>query len=205
MVQIKMCGIKTVNAARWVQEAGAHFMGCIFWSQSRRYVPPARAKAMVKATPKIFHVGVFVDSPAEEINAIASACSLDYVQLHGHEPASEAEKIHVPVIKAYRWGDDFSAIEANTYPAAMVLLDTYNPRKIGGTGNVFPWEAAKEEVAKLQKPWFLAGGIRVENAKEAVQTLHPFALDVSGGLEEDGEKTQAKIKAFMQMCKQEGL
>lgn len=205
MVQVKMCGIKTVNAARWAQEAGAQFIGCIFWPQSRRYVPPALAKSIVETTPKVFHVGVFVDSSAEEINAIASACSLDYVQLHGHEPASEAKKICVPIIKAYRWGDDFSATEANAYPAAMVLLDTFQQKKIGGTGKTFPWAEAKEEVAKLQKPFFLAGGIRADNAKEAVQTLHPFALDVSGGLEEDGEKSQAKIKAFMQMCQQEGL
>ena len=102
-----------------------------------------------------------------------------------------------PVIKAYRYGDDFDAAAANAYPAEIILVDSYVAGAAGGTGTAFGWQEATREIAHVTKPVLIAGGITTENVGEAAEVFHPFGVDVSGGLEEDGEKSEAKIRAFM--------
>jgi phosphoribosylanthranilate isomerase len=138
----------------------------------------------------------------EEVAALARRCRFSAIQLHGHEPPEYAEALRsaadVRIIKAFRWRDDFSVEAANDYPADYILLDTFKKGMAGGTGETFRWREAANETRKLKKPLLLAGGISEENAEEAARTLSPFALDVSGSLEENGEKSPEKIAAFMQ-------
>ena len=136
----------------------------------------------------------------DEVNAIAALVGLDYVQLHGHETAETARGSERPVIKAYRYGDDFDVDAANKYPAEIILVDSYLQGAAGGTGTVFAWQEAAREIARITKPVLIAGGITAENVGEAAVIFHPFGVDVSGGLEEQGEKSEEKIRAFMRQC-----
>ena len=147
--------------------------------------------------PHVKKVGVFVDETPEVVNLIAKQCHLDFVQLHGHEDAAYAEQMEVPVIKAYRYGDGFSAEAANAYPAAMILVDAYQEDTAGGTGTRFDWQRAQREVAAVRKPVLIAGGISEANVGEVNAIFHPFAVDVSGSLEVHREKSAERIAAFM--------
>ena len=201
-MKVKICGLKTLEAARAAERAGADFLGFILWPESRRFVSASQAANMIRAlsgTARV--VGVVVDQPVGTVAALARRCRFDVIQLHGHEPPEYAERLRdsadVRIIKAFRWRDDFSVEAANEYPADYILLDTFKKGMAGGTGEVFLWREAAEDVRKLNKPLLLAGGISEGNAKEAARTLAPFALDVSGSLEENGEKSPAKIRSFM--------
>ena len=202
-MKIKICGLRTLEAAQAAERAGADFLGFIMWPESRRYVSASRAAAIVRSLrADALSVGVVVDQPLAEVAAMARRCRFYAIQLHGHEPPEYAEELRakadVRIIKAFRWRDDFSVEAANGYPADYILLDTFKKGMAGGTGEAFRWREALEDVRKLKKPLLLAGGISAENAKEAARTLSPFALDVSGSLEENGEKSPDKIRAFMQ-------
>ena len=191
-----------MEAARAAERAGADFLGFILWPESRRYVSAKSAAGIVRAMQgSALSVGVVVDQPMEEVAALARRCRFSAIQLHGHEPPEYAEALRsaadVRIIKAFRWRDDFSVEAANDYPADYVLLDTFKKGMAGGTGETFRWREAAEDIRRLKKPLLLAGGISAENAGEAARTLSPFALDVSGSLEENGEKSPEKIKAFM--------
>ena len=197
-MRVKMCGMKTVSAALAAEEAGADYIGFVFAKKSRRFIAPKAAQEIVRELRHAQKVGVFVDAPMDEVNAIAALVGLDYVQLHGHETAETARGSERPVIKAYRYGDDFDADAANAYPAEMVLVDSYVQGAAGGTGTAFHWQEAAREIARVTKPVLIAGGITAENVGEAAVIFHPFGVDVSGGLEEQGEKSEEKIRAFME-------
>jgi len=196
-MRVKMCGMKTVSAALAAEEAGADYIGFVFAKKSRRFIAPKAAQEIVRELRHAQKVGVFVDAPMDEVNAIAALVGLDYVQLHGHETAETARGSERPVIKAYRYGDDFDVDAANKYPAEIILVDSYLQGAAGGTGTVFAWQEARE-IARITKPVLIAGGITAENVGEAAVIFHPFGVDVSGGLEEQGEKSEEKIRAFME-------
>ena len=197
-MRVKMCGMKTVSAALAAEEAGADYIGFVFAKKSRRFIAPKAAQEIVRELRRAQKVGVFVDAPMDEVNAIAALVGLDYVQLHGHETAETARGSERPVIKAYRYGDDFDVDAANKYPAEIILVDSYLQGAAGGTGTVFAWQEAAREIARITKPVLIAGGITAEKVGEAAVIFHPFGVDVSGGLEEQGEKSEEKIRAFME-------
>ncbi|WP_424150661.1 phosphoribosylanthranilate isomerase [Selenomonas noxia] len=199
-MRVKMCGMKTVSAALAAEEAGADYIGFVFAEKSRRFIAPKAAQEIARELRHAQKVGVFVDAPMDEVNAIAALVGLDYVQLHGHETAETARGSERPVIKAYRYGDDFDVDAANKYPAEIILVDSYLQGAAGGTGTVFAWQEAAREIARITKPVLIAGGITAENVGEAAVIFHPFGVDVSGGLEEQGEKSEEKIRAFMRQC-----
>ena len=196
-MRVKMCGMKTLAAARAAEEAGADYVGFIFAEGSKRYVAPKTAREIARELRHVKKVGVFVDAPMDAVNDIAALVGLDYVQLHGHETADMALRAACPVIKAYRYGDDFDAAAANAYPAEIILVDSYVAGAAGGTGTAFGWQEATREIAHVTKPVLIAGGITTENVGEAAEVFHPFGVDVSGGLEVDGEKSEAIIRALM--------
>ncbi len=196
-MKVKMCGMKSVAAARAARDAGADYIGFIFAAGSGRYVAPTDARDICAAVDGVRKVGVFVDVPMDAVNEIAARCGLDYIQLHGHETAADARRANRPVIKAYRYGDDFDADAANDYPAEIILVDSYAPGAAGGTGTAFGWQAAAREIARVRKPVLIAGGLTAANVGVAIEIFHPFGVDVSGGLEERGEKSAEKIEAFM--------
>ena len=149
-------------------------------------------------------VGVFADQPADEVNNLAEAAGLDLVQLSGHETPEFARQIERPVIKALHVGPGHNASDlwdrAGEYLSAAVLLDTAKAGALGGTGEAFDWEIAREAAAKL--PFMLAGGLDPENVAAAVATVRPWAVDVSSGVETGGVKDIEKIRAFIRAVKE---
>lgn len=197
-MRAKLCGMKTLAAAQAAESAGADYIGFIFYPKSHRYIAPEQARAISAKLPRVKKVGVFVDESAERVNEIAEIAQLDYIQLHGHEDADFARQLNRPVIKAFRYGDGFSAARANDFPAELILVDAYRPDEAGGTGTTFDWRSAAAEIAKIDKPVLIAGGINAANVAEVNKIFHPYGVDVSGSLEINKEKSIAKINEFMQ-------
>ena len=140
---------------------------------------------------------IYTNVPVTEMNNLGyGVCRIDGMVCFVAGGVT-GDVLDVRIIKAFRWRDDFSVEAANEYPADYILLDTFKKGMAGGTGEVFRWHEAAEETRNLNKPLLLAGGISAENAEEAARTLSPFALDVSGSLEENGEKSPEKIRDFM--------
>lgn len=201
---IKICGIQSLEAAQAAQKSGADMIGFVF-APSRRYLTPKAAAAICKESSGIAKVGVFVDERPDTVNEIADLCGLDYVQLHGSETPEYMTKIRYPVIKAFRFDPQFQAARVNAYKAAMVLVDSYQSGARGGTGITFSWQAAKSIFSQIQLPIIVAGGLSILNVNEAIMVLQPYGIDVSGGVEEDGIKSAARIRAFVtQARKSEG-
>ncbi len=170
------------------------YIGFVFVKDRRRYVPPEKA-ALMKAhlAPDITAVGVFVDETIETILAIAEANIIDAIQLHGHEKESYIvelkNRITKPIIKAFRIDTSADIQRANASSADLVLLDNGG----GGTGKTFDWSL----IDGIDRPFILAGGLSGANIEEALGACHPFAVDISSGVETDGKKDYNKMKAFI--------
>ena len=201
MIAVKICGIKTLDAAQAVVECGADFLGFIFFDRSRRYITPDDAARIARKCSDIKRVGVFVDEAPDTVNRIAERVGLNYVQLHGNETAEYAARIERPIIKAWRFGENFDVDIANAFPCDIILLDSYVKGQAGGTGQLFNWTAAARLISRLTKPLLIAGGISIENVATAAAIFQPYGVDVSGSLEIDGVKSVAKIKEFMRAAR----
>jgi phosphoribosylanthranilate isomerase len=201
MIRAKICGITDLYAAKIAEEAGADFLGFVFYKPSPRYIDPVKAAVISSQIQKSRLVGVFVDEELDVVNEIAHRVKLDYVQLHGSESAEYARQVDCPVIKAYHYDENFSVAEAEAYPAEMILLDAGDAQNPGGTGQSFDWQKAAQDIAQLHKSVIVAGGINRENALQANKVMKPYALDVSSSLEVNKEKSVEKIKAFLRRVK----
>ena len=200
-MKVKICGLCTEEAVFAAEEAGADFLGFVFYGKSPRHVLPEAVRDLTRHVHRAKTVGVFVDAAVDEVNVIAEFCGLDLVQLHGHEPPEYARAVRRPVIKAFRWGDDFSVEKANAYPAEIVLLDSFSKEAVGGTGERFRWREAAAETARLEKPLLVAGGVASGNVQEADELCRPYGVDVSGSLEIERQKSIEKIREFMAAAK----
>lgn len=193
---IKICGIQSLKIAETVAKNGADFMGFIF-APSKRYIAPEKAAQISQRIDYIKKVGVFVNEAVDKVNEIAEQCSLDYVQLHGDESPAYCKKINYPIIKAFRYNGDFSSSMVNQYDVDMVLIDSYQAGKVGGTGKTFSWQEAKQSFREIKQPILVAGGLTIDNIKDAVEVLSPMGIDVSGGVEINGEKSVEQIERFL--------
>jgi phosphoribosylanthranilate isomerase len=179
MTRVKICGITNAEDAAFCDEAGADFLGFIFVRESPRFIEPERASRIETRAKR---VGVFRDVPLEEIERIARIARLDLVQWHG----SDEIAVSLPVIRAYRVSD---ALPEVTTAADWVLFDSG-----GGTGRVFDWKVLDGFRARK---FFLAGGLTPENVSDAIERVHPDAVDVASGVESaPGVKDHAKVSAF---------
>ena len=207
MTKIKICGITGVAYAQAAIEAGADLIGVVF-APSPRQVTYEKAREIVAAVKKHYFpvVGVFVNIPAAAVNAVAAFCGLDWVQLSGDESWEYCQQIEKPVIKAVHitpdWDEEklLSHLEDGQRKmgerSPIYLLDTFVEDKYGGTGQSFAWKIARRAAAKY--PAIIAGGLQPENVGEVVSGLRPWGVDVSSGVESQGVKDVAKIKAFVQ-------
>lgn len=204
---IKICGVRSPQIASVVAEVGADLMGMIF-APSRRQVSTDQARDILyplhrmNRRPKV--VGVFVNETAERINELAELLPLDLVQLSGDEPVEFQQSVERPIIRALRFspGTDLAAAsrEAERYfdapsPALALLLDTHVAGVYGGTGQPGDWELARQ--LSEHYPVILAGGLRPESVAEAITRVGPLGIDVSSGVETDGVKDPAKIRALV--------
>jgi len=201
-VRVKICGITTLDDARCAVSAGADALGFVFHPQSPRYISPeAAAKISALLPPFVTTVGLFVNVQRNEIQRTMKTAGLQVVQLHGDESPDECVIPGYPVIKAIRVKDAGSLTDIDRYDVAGLLLDAWNDSHYGGTGETFDWQLAKRLTAGL--PVVLAGGLTPDNVAAAVTTVHPYAVDVSSGVEcSPGSKDHNKIYQFIQHVRQ---
>lgn len=202
-VELKVCGITELEDARYLAGAGVDYLGFIQHQESPRYAPPALASDIIQWVHGPQPVGVFVNTPAEDVNAAADEAGFELVQLHGQEPPELVAQVERPVIKAVHVRHDASEnqlrglFERYEDEADYFLLDTHDSSVWGGTGESFNWRLARDLSADY--PVFLAGGIDAENVERAIDTMRPQAVDLSSSLETaPGQKSFEKIDAFME-------
>lgn len=201
-VKVKICGITNLPDAIAAAEAGADAIGFMFFDQSPRYITVADAAKIASALPPfVMRVGVFVNPNEELVFRAIAECGLSLLQFHGDETPEFCTQFGLMSMKAFRIRDRESLNTLDSYNTDAWLLDAYSSKGLGGTGEKFNWDLAVE-AKKRGRPIFLAGGLTPENVAEAVQTVEPFGVDVSSGVESaPGKKDVAKIRNFIQMAK----
>lgn len=197
-IRAKICGITRVEDALTAVRCGADAVGFVFYEKSPRNVDVERAAQIVAALPPfVTAVGLFVNEDAATVQSIRQRVGLDLLQFHGDETPEYCQSFSAPYIKALRVRPELNLIQyaADFSSARALLLDAYQEGVAGGTGKTFDWDLIP---AGLSKPVILAGGLDAENVGEAIRRVRPYAVDVSGGVEQDkGIKDVAKIAAFM--------
>jgi len=196
--RVKICGFTRVEDAVCAAQLGVDAIGLVFYPLSPRNVGIDQAVKIVNALPAFVSVvALFVDEQESRIREILDRVPIDCLQFHGDEPAEACRLYRKRYMKALRMQDgiDIPGLALHYHDAAGLLLDAYHPGAKGGTGNRFNWELIPENCAL---PIILAGGLDESNARQAVQTVRPYALDVSSGVEaEKGVKDALKMAAFV--------
>lgn len=196
--RVKICGITQVQDAIAVVDAGADAIGLVFYGPSPRAVSLKQAQEIVKAVPAFVSVvALFVNPEPSMVQEILNDVRIDLIQFHGDEDSTFCEQFKHPYIKAIRVRQASDVVASSLrFPSAQgILLDSYKPGVPGGTGETFDWSLIPVEQTKKI---ILAGGLTPENAADAIELVQPFALDVSGGVEEaKGIKDHGKINQFL--------
>lgn len=195
MTKLKLCGLTRLEDVRAANACRPDYVGFVF-APSRRQVTPEAAATLRRALePGVQAVGVFVRQPPGRMADVVRACGLDLVQLHGGETAADIQAARqacgVPVIAAVRVRSQTDLAAARSLPCDYLLLDAYTPDQYGGAGQAFDWTMLPEDLP----PYFLAGGIRLDNL-DAALSHHPYAVDVSSGVETGGVKDPRKMAAI---------
>lgn len=202
MTKVKICGITNLEDALLSAKFGADALGFNFYDKSPRYILPEKAQEIIEQLPeRILKVGVFVNERLEKIIEIARIAKLDALQLHGEETPEFVrelkQKTNLEIIKAFRVSPEFKPEDVLQYEVDATLLDAYNPQEHGGTGKTFDWEIAKK-VQEIFPKMYLAGGLSEYNIKDAIKSVHPFAVDACSLLEKrKGKKDKWKISSFI--------
>ena len=194
----KICGITRLEDAKAAIHAGCDALGFVFFKESPRYISLDAFKALAKTLPPfVTKVGLFVNADSAYINEVIDSGLINLLQFHGEETPDFCRQFNFPYIKAVavspsvdllQYAHDFSDAEA-------LLLDASHEYLKGGTGQTFDWNLIPRG---LSKPIVLAGGLNLDNVKEAINKVKPYAVDVSGGVEESkGIKNSLKIQAFI--------
>jgi len=196
--RVKICGFTRVEDAVCAAQLGVDAIGLVFYPLSPRNVGIDQAVKIVNALPAFVSVvALFVDEQESRIREILDRVPIDCLQFHGDESADACRLYRKRYMKALRMQDgiDIPRLALHYHDAAGLLLDAYHPGAKGGTGNRFNWELIPENCAL---PIILAGGLDESNARQAVQAVRPYALDVSSGVEaEKGVKDALKMAAFV--------
>jgi phosphoribosylanthranilate isomerase len=208
MTQVKVCGVRTVTEGRVALEAGATYLGFVFWNGSKRFITPEDAARVIRAlradSVGWSAVGVFVDPTPEKADEAKRLCGLDFIQLSGHENAARVRKMPGPTIKAIhvQAGQEEQAarnIRTNAPGADLYLLDTHVHGMYGGTGQPFDWWALRAVGSRC----LVGGGLRPDNVAVALALLEPMGVDVSSGVEySSGGKDPVLVRAFLEAVKQ---
>ncbi len=196
--RVKICGITRTEDALAAARLGVDAIGLVFYAPSPRAVSVAQAAEVVRELPPfVTRVGLFVNAEREAIAAAIEAAQLDLLQFHGDESPADCLGHGRPWIKALRMAPEMDvAAEMDRYREAQgILLDAWRPGVPGGTGETFDWRRIP---AQRPRPLILAGGLAPENVADAIRTVRPWAVDVSGGVERaKGIKDADRMAAFI--------
>jgi len=200
LIYIKICGITDVDDAVRIAELGVNALGFIFYTKSKRYVSPDKAKEIIDCLPPFINtVGVFVNEKKESVIDVLNRCPIDILQFHGDETPENCMQFNKRFIKAFRVNKDFSFDVFLKFPASAFLLDSLVTGEYGGTGVVFDWDVAVK--AKKYGKIILSGGLNPENLSSAVAKVNPYGVDISSGVEiKPGKKDISKVKEIVKIC-----
>ena len=192
MTKVKICGLSTPEAVQTAVEAGADYIGFVF-APSKRQVTLEQARELATGIPEgVQKVGVFVSPQREEVEQACQVVGLDLIQVHGPMDETILQDLPQQTIRAVQVGKDTALSETS---ADYLLFDA----PVAGSGQTFDWGLLKDQ--KIQQDFFIAGGLTVDNVRQARETFQPYAVDVSSGVETDGRKDIEKIKAFIEGAK----
>ena len=199
MTKIKLCGLSRPCDILTANELKPEYIGFVFAPKSKRYIDPQKAAQLKELlSSDIRAVGVFVDEAPDTVAALLNSGVIDIAQLHGSEDEAYIQRLRQrtdkPIIKAFQIKSRHDLAEAKACTADHILLDSG-----AGTGNVFDWSILQD----VKRPYFLAGGLSPDNVGDAVRLLHPYAVDVSSGIETDGRKDEEKAAAFIAAVRKE--
>ena len=192
MTKVKICGLSTASAVETACQAGADYIGFVFAESRRRVSLEQAQKLAALVPPAVRKVGVFVSPSLAELQEAISVANLDLVQIHGDFDEELLTQIGRPVIRAYQVK---GALKDVSQQADYLLFDA----PLAGSGQTFDWQAFDKN--QIHQPFFIAGGLNAGNVREAIQHLAPYAVDVSSGVETDGQKDLQKIKEFIERVK----
>ena len=194
----KICGITRLDDAKASVRAGCDALGFVFYKESPRYIALDAFKVIAKElSPFVTKVGLFVNADPAEIEEVIKSGLMNVLQFHGDETPDFCRQFKFPYIKAVAVSSSVDLLQyaKDFYDAEALLLDACHEQLKGGTGQTFDWNLIPHS---LSKPIVLAGGLTVDNVKEAIKKVKPYAVDVSGGVEESkGIKNSLKIQAFI--------
>lgn len=211
--RIKICGVRDVQTAAVVADAGADAIGLVFAKGSPRQITYTDAKLVTNSLPPFVEpIGLFVDTPVDEIRQVAQEVGLRTVQLHGMESPDQVEQLApLRIIKAIAFDpSDFAQrvkpwLSVRQHLAGILLdapqTDGQKPRPSGGSGRQFDWDT----LGRLQRtgglddspPLILAGGLNAQNVAQAISSVSPYGVDVSSGVESSrGVKDESLVRAF---------
>jgi phosphoribosylanthranilate isomerase len=210
MVEVKICGLSDAPSVEAAAAGGATFLGFVFFAKSPRNIEPAKAALLMQGLPPALgRVGLFVDPGDGELSRVLKSCPLDLIQLHGEETPARVDEIKrtfaKPVIKALPISGpaDFLRVPPYEAVADYLLFDAKAPKgadRPGGNALSFDWSLIKGRA--FARPWLLAGGIVQDNLAQAVRESGASLVDVSSGVEDaPGQKSSAKIRAFLDLAK----
>ncbi len=201
MTKVKICGLTRSEDIAAVNRYLPDYIGFVF-ADSHRRVTGRQARLLRQELDDRIHViGVFVNEKVPVIAELCNTGTIDMIQLHGDENEAfiqELKKwIDHPIIKALRVQNHTQILEAQQLSCDYLLLDTYLPGRYGGSGQLFDHSL----IPVLEKPYFLAGGLHNNNIQSIVEHYHPYAVDLSSGVETEGAKDEVKIRDVINTVK----
>ena len=192
MTKVKICGLSTKEAVKTTVSAGADYIGFVF-APSKRQVILEQAAELAKLIPAdVKKVGVFVSPSRAELLEAVDKVGLDFAQVHGQVVDKLFENLPCASIQAVQVDGDGHVPNSQ---ADYLLFDA----PVAGSGQTFDW--GQLDTTELSQPFFIAGGINEDNVEEAIQHFSPFAVDVSSGVESNGQKDHEKIRRFIERVK----
>lgn len=192
MTKVKICGLSNIEAVKTAVSAGADYIGFVF-APSKRQVTLEQAAELAKFIPShIQKVGVFVSPGRAELLEAVDKVGLDFVQVHGQVVDKLFENLPCGSIQAVQVDEGGHVPNSQ---ADYLLFDA----PVAGSGQTFDW--GQLDTTELAQPFFIAGGLNEDNVEEAIQHFSPYAVDVSSGVETDGQKDHEKIRRFIERAK----
>ena len=200
MVQVKICGITNLDDAQAAIECGADALGFVFAPSPRQVTTEVVRDIVRKLPPLICKVGVFINSELAQVQETMSLCSLGLAQLHGDEDPDYCSALFPKAIKVFTAHSLPSGQELTRYRVAAYMLDKDKRAAPNGVEQNRLWQLARG--VREYGPVILAGGLTPENVGHAIEVAHPYAVDVSSGIEaEPGKKDHDKLRAFIAAAK----
>lgn len=200
-VEVKICGVTTLDDARQALGAGADYIGCVLYPRSVRAVTIETLCRISEGLCEARVVGVFVNAGSDAVMSVARQARLYAVQLHGDECPEDYKDLPIPIWRAVAAGSAGVVPDPAQWPVAeRLIVDAPAPGRYGGTGQPADWNQASQLAQRYRT--MLAGGLNPDNVADAVRSVAPYGVDTASGVERaPGRKDHAAVERFIREAK----